>query len=82
MLSSGQMLSADYELDATGLRCPMPLLKAKQAMQGLKPGQCLRVRATDPASKRDFRSWASQAGHVLLAGGEADGVFEFVLRKQ
>lgn len=75
------MLSADYELDATGLRCPMPLLKAKQAMQSLQSGQTLRVRTTDPASQRDFRSWTTQAGHEWLAGTEEGGIFEYILRK-
>lgn len=75
------MLSADCELDATGLRCPMPLLKAKQAMQALQPGQTLRVRTTDPASRRDFRSWTAQAGHEWLADAEEGGIFEYILRK-
>ena len=54
------------ELDATGLTCPMPLLKAKKALNELAVGDRLRVVATDPGSVRDFRVFAEQSGHLLL----------------
>ena len=54
------------ELDATGFTCPMPLLKAKKALNELAVGDRLRVVATDPGSVRDFRVFAEQSGHLLL----------------
>lgn len=50
------------ELDTCGLDCPLPLLKAKQALNGMNSGELLRVRATDPGSQRDFRVFAEQSG--------------------
>ncbi len=69
------------ELDATGLECPMPLLKAKRALNAMEPGQRLRVLATDKGSLRDFRVFSEQSGHALLSSGETDGVFIHLLEK-
>jgi len=71
----------DVELDARWLSCPMPLLKAKQAIQRLHAGQRLRVMATDPGSVRDFQTWAGQSGHNLLSLVESDDTFIYILRK-
>jgi len=70
------------ELDVTGLRCPMPLLKAKKALNGLPPAALLRVRATDPGSERDFRVFAEQSGNELLESGRDGDVFVYLLRKK
>ncbi len=72
----------DVELDATGLQCPMPLLKAKRALNGMRPGEVLSVTATDVGSVRDFRVFAEQSGHELLASRECDGVYTHLLRKR
>lgn len=69
------------EVDATGLDCPMPLLKAKRALNTMKVGQQLRVLATDKGSVRDFQVFAEQSGHRLLASDEADGVYTHLLQK-
>jgi TusA-related sulfurtransferase len=69
-------------LDATGLSCPMPLLKAKQMLNSLTGGALLRVIATDPGSVRDFEVFARQSGHVLLESTSHDGRFEYLLRKK
>ncbi|MCL6270249.1 sulfurtransferase TusA family protein [Sansalvadorimonas sp. 2012CJ34-2] len=69
------------ELDARGLDCPMPLLKAKQALNGMEPREVLKVLATDPGSVRDFASFAELAGHELLFSGEESGVFTHILKK-
>jgi len=69
------------ELDACGLHCPMPLLKAKQALNGMVAGQRLRVQATDSGSVRDFRVFCQQSGHVLLSFEESDGVYIYLLQK-
>jgi len=68
-------------LDASGLACPMPLLKAKLALAQLNAGEVLKVTATDAASQRDFRSFARLAGHELLFETQADGAWHYWLRK-
>ena len=68
-------------LDACGLSCPMPLLKAKLELNRLTVGEVLLVKATDAGSQRDFRSFATLAGHSLLREECADGVFCYWLRK-
>ena len=69
------------ELDATGLMCPLPLLRLKKALQSLEGGQVVRVLATDPASVLDFGVFIEQAGHELLERREETGVFRYVIRK-
>ena len=69
------------EVDARELRCPMPLLKAKRALNSMHSGQLLRVLATDSGSQRDFRVFAEQSGHQLLESDEAGGVYTYILRK-
>ena len=69
-------------LDATGLQCPMPLLKAKKALNELPAGALLRVISTDPGSVRDFEVFAKQSGHALLESIVADGRFSYLLRKR
>lgn len=71
----------DAELDAIGLECPMPLLKAKLELNRLASGQVLKVIATDPGSQRDFRSFAKLAGHALLHEDTEDGLYRYWLRK-
>jgi|GEM_PF-28993 len=68
-------------LDASGLACPMPLLKAKLELAQLNAGEVLKVTATDAASQRDFRSFARLAGHALLFETQADGAWHYWLRK-
>lgn len=70
------------EVDARELRCPMPLLKAKRALNAMAPGQRLRVLATDSGSERDFRVFAEQSGHALLASEESGGVYTYLLQKR
>jgi len=70
------------EVDAIGLDCPMPLLKAKRALNTLQSGETLRVLATDKGSQRDFEVFAQQSGHHLLASDEVDGVFIHLLQKR
>lgn len=73
--------SADQTLDVTGLACPMPLLKARQALAALKAGQRLHVICTDPGSWRDFESFAAQGAHELAGRREETGVYHYVLIK-
>ena len=69
-------------LDVQGLNCPMPLLKAKKALNEMQPGQQLHVKATDPGSVRDFETFSRQSGHLLLQSSETDGVYEYLLQKK
>ena len=69
------------ELDATGLQCPMPLLKAKRALNAMGAGQRLRILSTDQGSVRDFRVFAEQSGHLLLESDEQAGVYMHLLEK-
>jgi tRNA 2-thiouridine synthesizing protein A len=69
-------------LDASGLNCPMPLLKAKRALNELAAGRLLRVISTDPGSVRDFEVFSKQSGNTLLESKQSDGRFEYLLRKK
>ncbi|MCU1716793.1 sulfurtransferase TusA family protein [Pseudomonas sp. 5P_3.1_Bac2] len=71
----------DAQLDASGLNCPMPLLKAKLELNRLASGAVLHVLATDAGSQRDFRAFAKLAGHELLREEEESGIFRYWLRK-
>jgi tRNA 2-thiouridine synthesizing protein A len=68
-------------LDARGLNCPLPILKAKKAIGELASGQVLQVLSTDPGSVNDFASFCSQTGNALLSSREASGAYEFQIRK-
>jgi tRNA 2-thiouridine synthesizing protein A len=73
---------SDTILDVQGLTCPLPVLKANKALRSLEPGARLTVLATDPASVKDFRAFAAETGHALVAFSEAKGVYTFTLRKR
>ena len=74
-------MSFDAELDAKGLNCPLPILRAKKAINGLDAGQVLRIVATDPGSVKDFEAFAKQTGNELLESAEAGGEFTFLMKK-
>ena len=69
------------ELDASGLNCPMPILRAKKALKELASGDVLRIIATDPGSVKDFEAFAKQTGNELLESKEAGGKYEFLIKK-
>lgn len=71
----------DQELDLSGLSCPMPLLKTKQALNRLEPGKVLRVIATDPSSERDFKAFSEQSGVPLLLASREDQKYVYCLQK-
>ena len=73
---------ADATLDATGLLCPLPVLKARRALKPLAPGAVLEVLATDPGAVRDFEHFCRTTGCELLEATAApDGVLRFLLKK-
>ena len=75
-------MNFDKELDARGLNCPLPILKAKKSLNDMQSGQVLKIVATDPGSIKDFESFAKQTGHPLLSHSEANGEFTFFMRKK
>ena len=68
-------------LDAKGLSCPLPVVKARLEMERLGSGDVLQVIATDPGSVSDFANWTKMSGHELLSSDEDDGVFTYLIRK-
>lgn len=72
----------DLEFDARGMRCPMPVIKARKYLDQLKTGQILLILADDPGAKKDFPAFCSQTGHELIASQEENGVFKFYIRKR
>ena len=70
------------ELDARGLNCPLPILKAKKALAEMTSGEILRVMATDPGSVRDFQAFARQTGNELVDQSENDKEFTFFMKRK
>ena len=75
-------MHADVEVDARGLNCPLPILKAKKALNGMQSGQTLRVVATDAGSVRDFQAFAKQTGNELIEQQSQAGDFIHLLRRR
>jgi tRNA 2-thiouridine synthesizing protein A len=72
----------DKELDARGLNCPLPILRAKKALAEVTTGQVLKILSTDPGSVKDFAAFAKQTGNELLSTAEAGGEFTFFMKKK
>ena len=71
----------DVEVDCQGLLCPLPVLKTKQAMDTLEPGQVLRILASDSGSVHDIPAWVRQTGNRLLDQSTENGTYIYYLRK-
>jgi tRNA 2-thiouridine synthesizing protein A len=74
-------MAGTVQLDATGLICPLPVLRARKAMRDVAPGGLLEVRATDPAAVKDFAAFCEATGHVLVETTEEAGTYVFLMRK-
>ena len=72
---------ADQLLDAKGLNCPLPILRAKKAIKGLDSGATLEIEATDPGSVKDFEAFCRVTGNDLLDSSEDSGVYKFLIKK-
>jgi TusA-related sulfurtransferase len=70
------------EVDARGLNCPLPILKAKKALAELQSGELLRVLSTDPGALRDFQAFATQTGNELVAQSSEGDTTTHVLRRR
>ena len=73
-------ITADETLDARGLSCPMPLLKTKKTIKGMKSGQVLEIYSTDPGTRNDLPGFATKAGHEFLGEKDDDGFVRFYLK--
>ncbi|MEM8844836.1 MAG: sulfurtransferase TusA family protein [Pseudomonadota bacterium] len=76
------MADFDQELDACGLNCPLPILRAKKSLSGIESGQVLHIIATDPGAVKDFEAFAKQTGNELLESNEDGGKFHFYVKKK
>ncbi|HEX6017136.1 MAG TPA: sulfurtransferase TusA family protein [Burkholderiaceae bacterium] len=74
-------MSYDKEFDASGLSCPLPVVKTKKALADMASGQVLRVIATDPGSVGDMQAFAEQTGHALLSSTTENKKYVFMIRK-
>lgn len=75
-------MDVDQEVDARGLNCPLPILKAKKALAGMDSGQVLKVLCTDAGSVRDFQAFAKQTGNALLQQDTSGAEFVTWLRRR
>lgn len=73
-------LDIKLKVDASGLSCPMPILKASQGIKTLASGELMELIATDPGSVKDFDAWAKSTGNALVEQSSDGGKFRFVLR--
>ena len=75
------MADYDEELDASGLSCPLPILRAKKSLANMEVGKILRIIATDPGSVKDFNAFAQQTDNELMGSSEGDGKYYFLMKK-
>ena len=71
---------ADHTLDAKGLNCPLPILKAKKALKEVPAGGTLEILATDPGSVADFQAFCRQTGNELVEHSEDGGIYRFLIK--
>jgi len=81
MAQEAKLVNPDKQIDCTGLFCPMPIVKTREAMTQMTAGQVLEMLSDDPASDPDMRSWARNTGHELLDVTRNGAVYRFVIRK-
>ena len=74
-------MMADQVLNAEGLNCPLPILKAKKALKGLAAGEVLEIRATDPGSVADFAAFCNQTGNELLSSTTEGDISKFEIKR-
>ncbi|MCP4494186.1 MAG: sulfurtransferase TusA family protein [Gammaproteobacteria bacterium] len=75
------MTEFNQQLDASGLNCPLPILKARKQLSSLETGEVLYIIATDSGSVKDFDAFCKQTGHSLLDSTEADGKYHYYIKK-
>ncbi|MDZ4759454.1 MAG: sulfurtransferase TusA family protein [Alphaproteobacteria bacterium] len=75
-------MNFDKDLDARGLNCPLPILRAKKALNDMQSGQILRITATDPGSVKDFQAFCKQTGNELLSQTEENKEFVVLMKRK
>jgi len=75
------MSNFDVELDASGLNCPLPVLKARKALSSMSPGQRLLLIATDKGAEKDIPAFSNITGNPLIEASEKDGKLHFLIEK-
>jgi tRNA 2-thiouridine synthesizing protein A len=78
---SSELVYHDAELDVRGMLCPLPVLRARKRLSAMKPGEILRILATDPAAAIDFPHYCAESGHTLLSTDRQGDVLVFVIQK-
>jgi tRNA 2-thiouridine synthesizing protein A len=81
MALEAKVVNPDRQIDCTGLFCPMPIVKTREAISRMTAGQLLVMLSDDPASDPDMRSWAQRTGHGLLEVDRTGAIYRFVIRK-
>jgi tRNA 2-thiouridine synthesizing protein A len=76
------MVVPDRKLDCIGLFCPLPILKTREALKPMAPGEVLEMTSDDPASEADMKSWSARTGHELVQIERQGAVFRFLVRKR
>ena len=75
-------MNFNKEVDARGLNCPLPILRAKKALNDMQSGEVLKILSTDPGSVKDFQAFSKQTGNDLLSHAEANKEFTFFLKRK
>ncbi|MEI7026584.1 sulfurtransferase TusA family protein [Paenibacillus sp. y28] len=75
-------MQSHITVDTKGMACPMPIVKAKKALDSLESGQLMEVLSTDKGSVNDFQAWVKQTNHELIKHEEDNGVYKFLVRKK
>ena len=81
MTSASKVVNVDEQIDCTGLFCPMPIVKTREALRDMAPGQVLEMLSDDPASDADMKSWAQRSRNELIGVSRDGAVHRFLVRK-
>ncbi|MDP2625717.1 MAG: sulfurtransferase TusA family protein [Candidatus Rokubacteria bacterium] len=81
MTQGPKVVNPDKQIDCTGLFCPLPIVKTREAMREMVPGQVLEMLSDDPGSDPDMKVWAESSGNALLAISRAGAIYRFLVRK-
>jgi tRNA 2-thiouridine synthesizing protein A len=81
MASVAKVVNVDKQIDCTGLFCPMPIVKTREALRDLAPGQVLEMLSDDPASDADMQSWAQRSRNELIGVFRDGAIYRFLVRK-
>jgi TusA-related sulfurtransferase len=80
-METSKVVNVDKQIDCTGLFCPMPIVKTREALREMRPGQVLAMLSDDPASEADMKSWSQRSGNALLSVTREGAVHRFLVRK-